>query len=146
MKDLGQKLYNDRRYDFTRVYIRHLMFKSTGDEILLHSKVIFNESAYTATLCVSYQQFNDILMSSADAEFKREVSALMGEAITMEDQNKLQTSFQINLMKIFGRPLRVRRCVYHTSLMMLPLEELVEKPEKAYVFLVKRMSFQRALR
>ena len=146
MKDLGQKLYNERRYDFSRVYIRHLMFKSTGDEILLHSKVIFNESAYTATLCVTFRQFNDLLMSSADTEFKSEVSALIGEALTMEDQNKLQTSFQINLMKVFGRPLRVRRCVYHTSLMVLPLEELAEKPDKAYVFLVKRMTFQRALR
>lgn len=146
MKDLGQKLYNERRYDFSRVYIRQLMFKSTGDEILLQCKVIFNEASYEATMCVSYNQFNNLLMASGDAEFKSDISALIGEALTMDDHKKLQSSFQINLMKVFGRPMRIRGCTYHTSLVVLPMEELAENPDQAYVFLVSRMTFQRALR
>lgn len=146
MKDLGQKLYNEHRYDFSRVYIRQLMFKSTGDEILLQCKVIFNESSYEAMLCVSYSQFNHLLMASEDAEFKSDISALIGEALTMDDQKKLQSSFQINLMKVFGRPMRIRGCTYHTSLVVLPMEELAENPDQAYVFLVHRMTFQTALR
>lgn len=146
MKDLGQKLYNERRYDFTRVYIRQLMFKSTGDEILLQCKVIFNETSYEATLCVSYSQFNNLLMATGDAEFKCDISALIGEALTMDDHKKLQSSFQINLMKVFGRPMRVRSCTYHTGLVVLPMEELAENPDQAYVFLVHRVTFQPALR
>ncbi len=146
MKDLGQKLYSDRSYNFSRVFVQHLMFKCSGDEVLLHCKVIFNESSYTATLCVSYRQLNELLLANHDAELRREVSALVGEALSMRDLKKMQTSFQINLMKVFERPLRVRGCTYHTKLVMLPLEELVAEPECAYVFVVRRMTFQKALR
>lgn len=146
MKDLGKMLYNQRRYDFTRVSVRHLMFKCTGDDVLMYSKVLFNGAAYEATLCVSFTQFNELLMASADAEMKKEIAALIGEALSMRDQNKLQTTFQINLIKIFERPLQVRGCTYHTNLVKLPLEELVAEPECAYVFVVRKMTFLPALK
>lgn len=145
MTDLGQQLYNERRYDFSSVFVRHLMFRSDGDEVLFNCKVLFNGRSYSATMCATFDQFNTLLMQSGDREFRREVSALMGEAMTMEDHKKLQTSFQINLLKIFGRPLRVRGCTYQTNLVVLPLEELAEQPEKAYVFVVRSLKFQRAL-
>ncbi len=145
MKDLGQKLYTERSYNFSRVVVQHLMFKCTGDEVLLNCKVIYNESRYTATICVSFSQLNDLLRASPDAELRREISALVGEALSMKDQNKMETSFQINLMKIFERPLRVRGCTYHTKLVVLPLEELVADPDQAYVFVVRKMTFQKAI-
>lgn len=145
MKDLGQKLYSERSYNFSRVVVQHLMFKCTGDEVLLNCKVIYNESRYAATICVSFSQLNDLLRASPDAELRREISALVGEALSMKDQNKMETSFQINLMKIFERPLRVRGCTYHTKLVVLPLEELVADPDQAYVFVVRKMTFQKAI-
>lgn len=146
MKDLGQKLYNERRYDFSRVYIQQILFKCTGQEVLLNCKIIFNQVNYTGTLCLTFPQFNDLLMRSNDRELKLEIPSLIGEALSMPDQNKFETSFQINLMKIFGRPLRIRGCTYHTSLVVLPIEELAENPDNAYVFLVKKMTFQPALK
>lgn len=146
MKDLGQQLYNQHRFDFSRVFIRQIMFKCTGDEILLNCKVIYNEQSYSATLCVTYSQFNDLLMQNTDAEFKIEIPVLLGEALSMPDQKKFETSFQINLMKVFGRAMYVRGCRYRTDLMKLPIEELVEKPEEAFVFLVHSMTFQPAIR
>lgn len=146
MKDLGQQLYNQHRFNFSRVFIRQIMFKCTGDEILLNCKVIFNEEGYNATLCVTYAQFNDLLMQNADSELKFEIPVLLGEALSMPDQKKFETSFQINLMKVFGRAMYVRGCRYHTDLISLPMEELVEKPDEAFVFLVRRMTFLPALR
>ncbi len=146
MKDLGQLLYNQRRYDFSRVEVLKLLFKCTGDDVLLVSKVRYNDITYEATLCVTFGQLNDLLTASGNQKMNTEVAALIGEALSMKDQLKLQTTFQINLMTVFDTPLQVQDCTYHTHLVKLPLEELATEPDVAYVFLVSRMTFLPALK
>jgi hypothetical protein len=146
MKDLGQKLYNEKRYDFGSVYINQLMFKVESNEVLLVCKVIHDQTFHHATLCISFRHFNDLLLASHDGELRREISALIGEALSMDDQRKSQSTFQIDITKIFERPLRVRRCTYKTVLVSLQLPELNDSTDAAYVFMVRQLQFAKQLR
>jgi hypothetical protein len=146
MKDLGQRLYNEKHFDFSSVFINQILFKTEGHEVLLVCKVIHDEVFYHATLCMGLRHFNDLLMASHDGELRREISSLMGEALSMEDQRKAQTTFQIDITKIFERPLRIQKCTYKTRLITLSLPELNNTDEEAYVFMVRQLQFAKQQR
>jgi len=146
MKDLGQKLYNEKRYDFASVFINQIMFKPNGHEVLLACKVIHDDAFYHATLCMGLRHFNDLLLASHDGELRREISSLMGEALSMDDQKKADATFQIDITKIFERPLRIQRCTYKTVLVSLCHPELNDSNDAAYVFMVRQLQFARQQR
>jgi hypothetical protein len=153
MKDLGCYLYRENpqfrfkvlEYALSRVFIRQIIFQPVGEYLMLNCRIIFSGELFDAVLSISYEQFNDILQQCEDNEFRTGIAALLGEALSITDERKLQTTFQINLMKIFDRPLRLRGCTYYTRLKRLKLEDLADPQDDAFVFMVKRLDFQPAL-
>lgn len=153
MKDLGSYLYREdpqfrfkvNEYALSRVFIRQIIFQPVGEHLMLNCRIIFSDELFDAVLSLSYDQFNNILQQCGDNEFRTGIAALLGEALSITDERKLQTTFQINLMKVFDRPLRLRGCTYYTCLKRLKLEDLADPQEDAYVFIVKRLNFHPAL-
>lgn len=146
MKDLGKEFCLKRKFSLGKVAIEQLTFKSTGDEVLMFCRVTFCESTYRAVLCATYSQFNELLLNCGDLEIKTEVSAMMGEALSISDPKKVQSIYQIKLLKIFDRMMQVEGCLYHTELFELPPEEQADNQDGHFVFLIESLTFQKQLK
>lgn len=145
MEDLGKEFCQKRKFSLSNVNIEQLTFKSIGDEVLLFCRVSFCGSTYRAVLCATYIQFNELLLNCGDIEFRTEVSAMMGEALSITDPQKVQSVFHIKLLKIFDRMMRADGCVYHTMLYELPAEEQTTT-DNHYVFVIDSLTFQKQLK
>lgn len=146
MKDLGKEFCLKRKFSLGKVAIEQLTFESTGDEVLMFCRVDFCGSNYRAVLCATYNQFNELLLNNGDSELRTEISAMMGDALSMTDPIKVQSIFQIKLLKVFDRMMQVEGCVYHTQLFELPLEEQTATPDGHYVFVIDSFTFQKQLK
>ncbi|TVR36808.1 MAG: hypothetical protein EA392_14425 [Cryomorphaceae bacterium] len=143
MKDLGEVLIGHKNHVLSRVFVHRIIVKPTLEDVILQCVVIHDGAQYKAVLALDYTEFNELLIRTPDSELKLEIACLMGEALSEDHAPKRESPYQINLLKIFGRSLRVRGSSFYTHLFMLPGNEHEEDPRPYYVFLVDRLHFAR---
>lgn len=141
MKDLGEVLIGRKNHVLSRVFVHRIIVKPTLEDVIMQCVVIHEGTQYKAVLALDYAVFNELLSRTPDRELKMEIAFLIGEALSENHAPKRESHFQINLLQIFGRSLRVKGSSFYTHLFMLPGNEHEADPRPYYVFLVDRLHF-----